>query len=61
MFDNIMKARAAIVKHAEGKRGVSGQIDCPICKTGKLQYIIAGNNGHIHARCTTDKCVDWME
>lgn len=39
----------------------SGLIDCPVCKTGKLGYSRAGYNGRIHARCSTDQCVAWME
>jgi hypothetical protein len=38
-----------------------GVIDCPVCKTGKLRYSRAGYNGHVHAGCTTDGCVGWME
>jgi hypothetical protein len=60
-FANTLKAREAIVAATNGKRGVSGQIDCPICNTGKLGYSVSGYNGHIHARCSTENCVAWME
>lgn len=39
----------------------AGVMNCPICKTGQLHYRRAGYNGHIHARCTNDACVSWME
>lgn len=39
----------------------SGIIICPICTTGSLRYSRAGYNGHVHARCSTDGCVAWME
>lgn len=39
----------------------TGKIDCPVCKTGKLGYSRAGYNGHVHAGCTTENCVRWME
>lgn len=39
----------------------AGVITCPICGTGKLRYSRAGYNGHVHARCSTDGCVAWME
>jgi hypothetical protein len=39
----------------------AGIIGCPICKTGKLRYSRAAYNGHVHARCSTDGCVSWME
>lgn len=61
LFARSMTARAAIVAHNGGKRGVVGEIDCPICKTGKLRYSVAKCNGHIHAGCTTENCVCWME
>lgn len=39
----------------------AGSMDCPICRTGKLQYERSSHNGHVHARCSTDGCVAWME
>lgn len=64
-FENTGKARGAIVEHLGGpwKRGTpgsSGKIDCPICG-GKLRFSRAGYNGHIHAACSTEGCVRWME
>jgi len=56
-----MKARLAIVEHLGGKEGGSGIIDCPVCGTGKLRYSRAACNGHIHAACSTETCVRWME
>lgn len=57
-------ARAAIVAAAgawTSGKSQQGVIDCPICKGGKLRYMRSGLNGHIHAACTTDSCVRWME
>lgn len=44
------------------KRGHGGQSDmiCPICG-GVLRYSVAGYNGHMHAQCETEGCVQWME
>lgn len=39
----------------------AGAMQCPICKTGKLNYSRALSNGHVNARCSTEGCVDWME
>lgn len=53
------KARAAITD-AVGSAVCSGHIICPICKKGELcfrQY----ENGHIHALCSTEKCISWCE
>lgn len=64
-FANVGKARLAIVEHLGGpwKRGTpgaSGEIPCPVCG-GKLRFSRAGYNGHIHAACSTEDCVRWME
>lgn len=53
-------ARSAIMDAAKGRRSVSGAIDCPVCKTGKLHFSVA-YNGHVHAQCTTKDCMWWME
>lgn len=37
----------------------SGTIKCPHC-AGTLHWSKA-SNGHIHAKCSTAKCVSWME
>lgn len=66
-FAAIGKAREAIVAHLGGpwKRGTaggSGTIDCPACgKEKSLRFSRSGYNGHIHAGCTTEGCVRWME
>lgn len=39
----------------------AGEMDCPICKTGKLRYSRSSYNGHVHAACSSDGCVRWME
>lgn len=38
-----------------------GTMNCPVCGTGKLRYSRASYNGHVHAQCTTEGCVAWME
>jgi len=60
-IDKIFLARAAIIKHTDGKRGVAEEIDCPVCNTGKLRFGVAECNGHVHACCNTDGCVRWVE
>lgn len=44
------------------KRGHGGNSECvcPICQ-GVLRYSVASYNGHMHASCSTDGCVQWME
>ena len=65
--ENMGKARKAIVDHLGGpwKRGAMsarGVIDCPVCGREKsLHFSRAGYNGHVHARCTTTGCMNWME
>lgn len=65
-LENMQIVRPAIVQHIEAngweKRGIQSHIPCPICKIGTVNYTYAGNyNRHIHAQCTTDGCVGWME
>lgn len=63
-FAKMAKARAAIVKHAgPHKKGAerSGILPCPACGTGELHYRRSGYNGHVHAGCSTEGCVSWME
>ncbi len=38
-----------------------GSMDCPICRTGKLQYLRSNRNGHVHARCSSPGCVAFDE
>lgn len=53
-----MDGVTSIAKEAKDARG---RFPCPVCKTGTLAYSIAAFNGHVHAHCSTDKCVSWME
>lgn len=60
-FNKMAVARDAIIASIGNKVGVSGVIDCPVCKTGKLRFSRAALNGHVHAACSTETCVRWME
>jgi hypothetical protein len=65
-INSIGVARKAIVDHLsgpwkKGMKGAFGTISCPVCKTGQLSFTRSAYNGHIHAKCTTDDCVSWME
>jgi len=40
--------------------GKSEIIKCPVCG-GKLHLSQAACNGHIHGRCETKDCLQWME
>lgn len=53
-----MEAVSPYRKTHRGKGGV--KIPCPACKVGTLHFAIA-SNGHCHAKCSTAKCVSWME
>ena len=55
----MLKARTAIVE-ALGDEAGEGEMQCPVCGDGILRYSRA-SNGHIHAVCTSGKCVAWME
>lgn len=60
------QAREAIVAACGGHwvRGMvrhHGEIECPVCRTGRLRFSRSGYNGHIYAGCTTPDCVRWMD
>ena len=44
-------------KQPYGKQEV---IECPVCK-GRLHLSQAAYNGHVHGRCETADCLNWME
>jgi hypothetical protein len=62
-LNNVMIVRKAIrEKHPKGKEYVESSIPCPLCKNGIVSYFISDHyNGHIHAQCSTEGCVMWME
>ena len=39
----------------------NGAMACPVCNAGTLRYSRASCNGHVHAQCSTEGCVAWME
>lgn len=63
MFTNMMTVRNQItdyIKLNKLPKSCVGRLPCPICEQGQVSWSRA-SNGHIHARCTTPKCVHWME
>lgn len=65
-FEGMVKARKAIVDYLGGpwKRGMggsAGSILCPVCGSGTLRFTRSSYNGHIHAACSSQDCVSWME
>lgn len=60
-LEAVAVARKSILEHAQHRRGVSGEITCPVCLTGKRRYSIAACNGHVWSHCSTDCCVSWRE
>lgn len=41
--------------------GGCGEVRCPVCPYGTIHYQVSGYNGHRHAKCTTDGCVNFIE
>jgi hypothetical protein len=41
-------------------RGKAEVIECPVCK-GRLSLSQSAYNGHVHGRCSTPDCLNWME
>lgn len=64
--DNCLLAMAKAHEHARASRlkkgtGGRGELPCPACEKGTLRYSVAGINGHMHAACSDQACVRWME
>jgi hypothetical protein len=59
-IERFVRAIEAIQAHAAGRRGIEGTISCPSCQAS-LHYGIAAYNGHVHARCETPGCVDFIQ
>lgn len=45
----------------KGMKTKAGMIPCPVCKSGSVNFSRSGYNGHIHAACSTENCISWME
>ncbi len=58
MRKDIANAREAIVSVTKGHPSV-GCVICPVC--GKTLFFRQSENGHIHAKCSSENCVAWME
>jgi uncharacterized protein YbaR (Trm112 family) len=43
------------------KKFILDSMKCPLCENGILCYTISDYNGHIHGKCTTEHCIQWME
>jgi hypothetical protein len=56
----ILALIAIKAKHGDEK-GIEDEMECPICQKGIIHYSIAGNNGHVWARCSTDGCVRFVQ
>jgi hypothetical protein len=48
------------IKNEHRSTDWKGVVECPICK-GNLHMSHAGYNGHVHGKCETKDCVNWME
>ena len=63
-LDELVAREVIIEECGEWVRGRSseGYIDCPVCGgIEKLRYVRSGSHGEIHARCSSDGCVSWMD
>ena len=57
----VKTVKEAVKDDAAGHIGVSGQITCPVCTTGNLDYSISKPDSLITAECTTDGCFKYGE
>lgn len=47
-------------KKKTAKRDVVHEDECPVCK-GRIQFRISSYNQHMHAKCATNDCINFME
>jgi hypothetical protein len=43
------------------KKGKSGEMPCPICKTGTIKWVRVAYNNHLRMGCTTPECIMMMQ
>lgn len=58
-LNDIMEVKKAILLNIEKTGKEASTITCPLCR-GQVSYTRA-YNGHVHAKCSSDDCVYWME
>lgn len=55
----IMKIKT---KHLNTKNTIVGELHpCPHCKEGVITYSISHINQHTNGKCSTKKCLNWIE
>lgn len=54
-FSLVMLFLAAI---PDRKVQEAGELDCPVCKVGRVTFYYAKSNGHLHAGCCTSGCIE---
>lgn len=59
-FELLLFGFAFVKRYAELRKMTSGEMPCPFCKK-RLRFSIAESNGHMAARCETEKCINAME
>lgn len=61
-MDRLTKVMVGISDWRTAHRGKSAVevVECPACR-GRLHLSISSYNGHVHGRCETEGCVEWME
>lgn len=68
-YKQMRVARKAILAHANNSVG-AGSIKCTACDDGFLAYRVndpgpyskeQGSGFHVHAKCSTDNCLSWLE
>lgn len=61
-FERTQKAQDAIMAAVGDKRRVGGEIACPVCGNGTLNYFVHEDHWdapHNTGRCSTAGCVNW--
>ena len=43
------------------KEGKSGEMPCPVCKTGTIKWVRVPYNNHLRMGCSTPACIMMMQ
>jgi hypothetical protein len=62
----IDRAKAEVLRLAEGRQGMQGEFPCFECRrngcySGRVIFGVAFQSGKTFGRCTTPKCVWWVD
>lgn len=56
-----LHATIPLIEEIKTHRIETGSRPCPACKTGEVHWSLSSYNNHVHMKCTTSDCINFME